>query len=83
LQIVLIVGVAGLLALLWRSPKRIVLTAGAFIVGASVFMLPWMFKNAVMYDAFTLAGPGRHLLFRLIRSDTGFDFARPGDQTTP
>jgi hypothetical protein len=83
LQIVLIVGVAGLVGVLWRSPQQLALTAGAFIVGASAFMLPWMLKNAVMYDTFTLAGPGRHLLFRLIRTDTGFSFARPEGQTTP
>jgi 4-amino-4-deoxy-L-arabinose transferase-like glycosyltransferase len=83
LQIVMIVGVAGLVGLLWRSPKQLVLTAGAFILGASIFMLPWMLKNAVMYDTFTLAGPGRHLLFRLIRSDTGFTFARPSGQISP
>jgi hypothetical protein len=83
LQIVMIVGLAGLAAALWRTPQRLAVTAGAFIVGASVFMLPWMLKNAVMYDAFTLAGPGRHLLFRLIRSDTGFSFTRPAGQTTP
>jgi hypothetical protein len=63
-------------------PRRAIITAAAFLLGASVLMIPWMVKNAVMYDAFTLAGTGRHLLFRLIRSDTGFNFARPGGVTT-
>jgi 4-amino-4-deoxy-L-arabinose transferase-like glycosyltransferase len=83
LQIVLFVGVAGFAIMFWRSPRQLALTAGAFIVGTSVFMLPWMLKNEVMYDAFTMAGSGRHLLFRLIRSDSGFSFARPDGVTTP
>ncbi|MFN0073435.1 MAG: glycosyltransferase family 39 protein [Chloroflexota bacterium] len=83
LQIVMFVGVAGLVVLLGRSPKQLVTTAGAFILGTSLFMFPWMMKNAVLYDNFTLAGPGRHLLFRLIRSDDGFSFARPGASEIP
>lgn len=83
LQIILVVGVAGMVVSLWRSPRRLLLCVSSLLVGACVFMLPWMVKNAVLYDNFTLAGPGRHLLFRLVRSDDGFSFARPGSSAEP
>jgi 4-amino-4-deoxy-L-arabinose transferase-like glycosyltransferase len=83
LQIVLIVGVGAVAILLRKQPRRALVIAGVMLVGGSVLMVPWMLKNEILYDTFSMAGPGRHLLFRLIRSDDGFSFARPGNSTEP
>lgn len=83
LQIVLPVGVAALYLVLRQRARLAVVCCATFALAASALMLPWMIKNAVMYGSFSMAGPGRHLMFRLIRSDNGFTFARPIGDAAP
>jgi hypothetical protein len=77
------VGVAALFIALRQRRGLALASCATFLDGVSVFMLPWMIKNAILYDSFALAGSGRHLMFRLIRSDDGFTFARRPGETAP